>query len=65
MKEKDMEHHWFEDRLSAWLDQGLPVMEQSAMDEHVESCSECQAQAERFRSLDHLVKRHADRKSVV
>ncbi len=63
MKERDMEHHWFEDRVSAWLDQGLPVMEQAAMDEHVASCPECTAQAERFRSLDRLVQRHANLKT--
>jgi hypothetical protein len=63
VKEKDMEHHWFEDRVSAWLDQGLPVMEQSAMDEHVATCKDCTAQAERFRSLDRLVQRHANLKT--
>ncbi|HUV31647.1 MAG TPA: zf-HC2 domain-containing protein [Acidobacteriota bacterium] len=54
-----MNHEYFEDRISAYLDHGLPPMEQAAVEEHLKACQKCQQLLARLKELDGLVDRHS------
>lgn len=54
-----MDHRYFSDRVSAWHDMGLPVMEQELIGQHLEACEECRALLEQIRALDRLAQRHS------
>ena len=50
-----MEHSYFIERLSAFLDGDLPPYEMQVVEEHLQSCEECRAQLEQYRKLNDLV----------
>lgn len=54
-----MHHSYYKDRISAWHDMGLPVMEQELIGQHLATCQECQALLEQFQKLDALVARES------
>ena len=50
-----MNHGYFQDRLSAYLDHELKAEEYAALAQHLEECAECRAELDRLRELDRLV----------
>ena len=55
-----MDHGYFIDRISGYLDGELPDYEQEAVREHLAQCSECRTIYERLRQVDGLVEQHAE-----
>ncbi len=53
-----MEHSYFQDRLSAYYDNELPLQEKVVVDEHVKGCEECRRLLEKYARLDDLVNTH-------
>jgi hypothetical protein len=53
-----MEHSYFQDRLSAYHDNELPLQEKVVVEEHVRGCAECQVLMEEYAKLDQLVIEH-------
>jgi hypothetical protein len=53
-----MEHSYFQDRLSAYYDNELPLQEKVVVDEHVKGCEECRRLLEKYERLDDLVNTH-------
>lgn len=54
-----MDHGYFKERLSAYLDKGLPADEQFLMEQHVRECPECRAMLEEYEKLDAFVREKA------
>ncbi len=54
-----MDHGYFHDRISAWLDGELPPYEAQVVGEHLETCEECQALLARLKQVDDLVDKHS------
>jgi hypothetical protein len=55
-----MDHSYYKDRVSAWIDQELPPYEQEALTQHIAECEECRALADRLRQVYKLVDDHND-----
>ena len=54
-----MDHKYFQDLLSAYLDKELTPELSALMDEHLKVCSECRDQLGRLENLQKLVARHS------
>ncbi len=54
-----MDHGYFKDRISGYLDSELRDYEMEAMRRHLEECAECRGIYEDLRKLDLLVERHS------
>ncbi|MBI5266729.1 MAG: zf-HC2 domain-containing protein [candidate division Zixibacteria bacterium] len=50
-----MDHTYYKDRISAYLDGALPPYEQKAIGEHLAQCAECREILDRLRALNSLV----------
>ncbi|RME25935.1 MAG: hypothetical protein D6800_07090, partial [Candidatus Zixiibacteriota bacterium] len=50
-----MNHEYFKERISAWMDHGLPLDEQRMIEEHLQTCDECRDLLARLKKLDALV----------
>ena len=50
-----MNHEEIKERLSDYLDGELSVEESASMDTHLQDCSECRAELERYRHIDAVV----------
>ncbi len=50
-----MDHGYFRDRISAFLDKELPPYEQQVVGEHLETCEECRELLHRLEKLESLV----------
>jgi len=55
-----MDHGYFKDRLSAFIDQELTPEETKALSEHLEQCADCREQLARLKELDRLVEKHSE-----
>ncbi|HPI32393.1 MAG TPA: zf-HC2 domain-containing protein [candidate division Zixibacteria bacterium] len=55
-----MDHGYFKNRVSGYLDKELPDYEMEALRRHLGECAECRALYEDLRRLEALVERHAD-----
>ncbi len=55
-----MEHSFYKDRLSAYLDNELPSQERELMEQHLAHCEECQELLNRLREFDRFVAEHAE-----
>jgi hypothetical protein len=55
-----MDHGYFKDRISGYLDGELPDYEMEALRDHLEQCEECRGVYERLKQVDVLVEQHAD-----
>ncbi len=55
-----MEHSYYKDRVSAWIDQELPPYEQEALTQHIAECDECRALAEELRQVYRLVDENSE-----
>jgi hypothetical protein len=53
-----MEHSYFQDRLSAYHDNELPLQEKVVVEEHVRGCVECEKLLVEYARLDQLVAEH-------
>ncbi len=53
-----MDHEYFSDLLSAYLDKELTPEEEAMMTEHLVDCPECRGLLERLREADRLVEQH-------
>lgn len=56
-----MDHSYFRDRVSAYMDQNLPAMEQELLTHHVEKelCPECNRLLQELRAVDGMVSKHS------
>jgi len=54
-----MDHGYFKDRLSAYIDQELTPEEIRAVSDHLEGCAECREQLTRLNELERLVAEHS------
>ncbi len=54
-----MDHEYYSDLLSAYLDRELTPEEEAMMTEHLADCPECRAQLERLKEADRLVQEHS------
>ena len=54
-----MDHGYFKDRISAYLDGDLPPYEEQAMAAHLEGCEECRMLLEELRQVERLVEDHS------
>jgi hypothetical protein len=54
-----MDHGYFQDRLSAYLDSELTPEEMAALAQHLEECAGCRERLEALRRLDTLVEKHS------
>ena len=54
-----MEHEYFKNRISAFLDGELKNEEEQLMAEHLKACLECQKIYQKLESLNQLVDEHA------
>ncbi|MCP4685579.1 MAG: hypothetical protein GY867_09030, partial [bacterium] len=54
-----MDHGYFKDRLSAYLDGELTTEETRAIADHLESCEECRRHLSELKELDRLVAEHS------
>lgn len=54
-----MDHGYFKDRLSAFIDQELTPEETRALTEHLEECAECREELARLKAVDRLVEEHS------
>ncbi len=54
-----MDHSYFKGRISAYLDDSLPPLEQKVIGEHLEECEECRKILAELRKVDELVERHS------
>lgn len=54
-----MDHGYFKDRLSAYIDQELTPEETKAVADHLEECTECREELTRLRQLERLVAEHS------
>ncbi len=54
-----MEHSYFQDRLSAYHDNELPLQEKVVVEEHLRDCPDCQRQLADYVRLDQLVIDHS------
>lgn len=54
-----MDHGYFKDRISAYLDGDLPPYEEQAMAAHLEECEECRTLLEKLRQVERLVEDHS------
>ena len=50
-----MDHEYYRDRVSAYVDGALPAYEQMAIEEHIAQCAECRALLEKLRKLEAMV----------
>jgi hypothetical protein len=50
-----MDHEYYRDRVSAYVDGALPPYEQMALEEHIARCAECRALLEKLRKLEAMV----------
>ena len=50
-----MDHSYYKERVSAWIDQELPPYEQEALTQHLAECDECKALAAKLRQVDRLM----------
>jgi hypothetical protein len=50
-----MDHEYYRDRVSAYVDGALPPYEQMALEEHIAQCAECRALLEKLRKLEAMV----------
>ena len=57
-----MDHGYFKDRLSAYVDKDLKPEEYRILDEHVESCEECQKLVKELRKLNRFIDEQAELK---
>ena len=55
-----MDHGYFRDRISAYLDGGLPPYEEQAVGEHLQTCEECARLLEELRQVERLVEEHSN-----
>ena len=53
-----MEHSYFQDRLSAYHDNELPLQEKVVVEQHLHDCPECRKQLAEYARLDQLVIDH-------
>lgn len=53
-----MEHKFFEDNLSAYLDGELPAQEKALVEAHLAGCPECSARLSQLKSVSAAVKKH-------
>jgi anti-sigma factor RsiW len=53
-----MEHSYYQDRLSAYHDNELPLQEKVVVEEHLRECSECRELLAQYEKLDQLVESH-------
>ncbi|MCK4372346.1 MAG: zf-HC2 domain-containing protein, partial [candidate division Zixibacteria bacterium] len=56
----EMDHGYFQDRLSAYHDRSLTPEEMRMVEEHVAACAECRKQLEMLAKLDRLIDEKAD-----
>ncbi len=54
-----MDHGYFKDRLSAFIDRELPDYERQAVHEHLEECDECRKIIAHLQQVDSLVEKHS------
>ncbi len=54
-----MDHGYFRDRLSAYLDQELTPEETKAIADHLEECADCREQLAKLGELERLVQEHS------
>jgi len=54
-----MDHSYFRDRVSAYLDHGLPPLEQKAVGEHLGECEECRKLMAELQRVDRLVETYS------
>jgi len=54
-----MDHGYFRDRISAYLDGSLPPYEEQAVSEHLQNCEECARLLAELRQVEHLVEEHS------
>lgn len=54
-----MDHSYFQDRISAFLDNSLPPYEQEAVSRHVDECEACQSLANQLAKVDQLVEKYS------
>ena len=54
-----MDHSYYQERLSAYLDRELPAGEMEAMTEHLAGCDECLGRLEQLKSLDKFTEQHS------
>jgi len=55
-----MEHSYFKDRISAFLDGELPPYEEQVVGEHLAGCEECQQIKAELEKIDSLVEKYSD-----
>ncbi|MBU0982792.1 MAG: zf-HC2 domain-containing protein, partial [candidate division Zixibacteria bacterium] len=54
-----MNHSYFKDRLSGYLDRELKPEEEFVVREHLEGCAECRAELDHLKKIDGLVAEHS------
>jgi putative zinc finger protein len=54
-----MDHGYFRDRLSAYIDQELTPEETRALAEHLEECAECREELAKLKEIERLVEEHS------